>query len=196
MPPDVPPSIPTAPTPEEFSRAHAALAAWTRRRLTDLTGDAHTADDLAQQTWQGVWEAVSQGRYDPQRAALSTFVYAVSQNVYRHWLRRQATAAGHAPAIAVSAATPPEAESDPIAEAELVEDLRRVLREGAPGMSAADLHTLQLVAQGATDRDIAKGLGVAPSTAHARKRAALDALRSYLESRFFAERRADSRQQP
>jgi RNA polymerase sigma factor (sigma-70 family) len=188
------PDTPT--TPEEFSRVHAALTAWTRRRLTELTGDTHAADDLTQQTWQGVWEAVSQGRYDPQRAALSTFVYAVSQNVYRHWLRRQATVAGHAPAIAAAAAAPAEAESDPVADAELVEELRRVLREGAPGMGPVDLHALQLVAQGATDRDLAKSLGVAPSTAHARKRVALDALRSYLKSRFFAERRADSRQQP
>jgi RNA polymerase sigma factor (sigma-70 family) len=182
-----PATIPS-PSPQAFAQAHSALAAWIRRRLTDATGDPHVAEDLAQQTWQAVWEAVSQGRYDPSRAALSTFAYAVSQNVYRHWLRRQSTAAAHAPAVLANAPQMPEPENNPLADAELIDELRRVLREGGAGLSEESLQTLHLIARGSTDRELALELAVAPSTAHARKRAALNALRTHLTSRFFSER--------
>lgn len=182
-------------SPQVFAEAHAALAAWIRRRLTDLTGDAHTADDLAQQTWQAVWEAVSQGRYDPGKAALSTFAYAVSQNVYRHWVRRQSTITAHAPAVAANAPQTDEPENNPLADAELIDELRRILRNerSTPDLSEEVLRTLHLVARGVTDRELALELAVAPSTAHARKQAALEALRTHLTNRFFPERTPPSR---
>lgn len=156
--------------------------------MTERTGDDHAADDLSQRTWQAVWEAVSQGRYDPSRAAISTFAYAVSQNVYRNWARSRATAAQHAPAIAANAQQSPETGDDPLADAEVIDELRRVLREGAPGLNPSRLRTLHLIARGATDRELAAELAVAPSTAHTRKREAIDALKAHIESRFFSER--------
>ena len=190
-----PPHLTTTPSsPQAFAQAHGALAAWVRRRLTELTANPHTAEDLAQRTWLAVWEAVSQGRYDPARAAISTYVYAVSQNVYRHWARTQATAANHASAIAAATAT--DAPADPLADAELIDELRRTLRDGGPGLTPALLQTLHLIAQGATDRQLAAELGVAPSTAHARKQQALDALRTHLNTCFSAERSPAQRQQP
>ncbi|HZW07456.1 MAG TPA: hypothetical protein VFF65_10055, partial [Phycisphaerales bacterium] len=151
---------------------------------------------LAQRTWQAVWEAVSQGRYDPARAAMSTFVYAVSQNIYRHWARSQATAANHAPIVAAAASLGVDEEGDSLADAEVVDELRRCLRDGAPGIVADHLRLLSLIAQGATDRELAGSLGIAPSTANTRKREALAALRNHLHARFFAERTARERKQP
>lgn len=183
------PPLSTIPSdPQAFAQAHSALAAWIRRRLIELTGNDHTADDLSQRTWQAVWEAVSQGRYDSSRAAMSTFVYAISQNVYRNWARSRATVAQHAPAIAANAQQGPETGDDPLADAEVIEELRRVLRDGASGLSPQHLQALHLIARGATDREMAVELAVAPSTAHARKREAIDALRAHLDSRFFSER--------
>ena len=196
-PPTPLPPLTTIPTsPRAFAEAHAALAAWIHRRLTELTANPHTAEDLSQRTWQAVWQAVSEGRYDPSRAAISTYIYAVSQNVYRHWARTQATAANHAPAIAANVGNPVSDDDDPLADAEIVDELRRTLRNGAPGLSPAHLRTLHLIAQGVTDRQLAQELAVAPSTAHTRKRNALDALRAHLNSRFFAERTQRERQQP
>lgn len=183
----------SANSPEAFAQAHSALAAWIRRRLTDLTSDQHAADDLAQQTWQAVWESISQGRYDPNRAALSTFAYAISQNVYRRWLRRQTTAAAHAPAIAANAHQPADEQLTPLQDAEIIDELRRVLRDGSPGFSEESRRTLHLIARGLTDREIALELAVAPSTANARKQAALDAIRKHLNARFFSERTPPSR---
>jgi DNA-directed RNA polymerase specialized sigma24 family protein len=192
LPPSTPLTTPP-PTPQAFAQAHGALAAWLRRRLTDLTANPDTAEDLCQRTWQAVWEAVSQGRYDARRAAMSTYVYAVSQNVYRRWARTQATAASHAPAIAANAPAPADAESDPLADAEIVDELRRTLRDGAPGLNLEHLGTLHLIAKGVTDRELARELSVAPSTAHTRKRDALEALRAHLNSRFFPERTPPTR---
>ncbi|MFT3684947.1 MAG: sigma-70 family RNA polymerase sigma factor [Phycisphaerales bacterium] len=178
-------------TPEDFSRAHAALAGWTRRRLSDLCGDPHVGEDLAQQTWKAVWEACSTGRYDPKRSAMSTFVYAVGQNVFRHWARRQATAAAWADSV-----VPDEPQPEPADEAEVIDEVRRVVRDGLPGLGSEHVQVLRLLGQGLTDRELAKELGVAPSTANARKRAALDGLREHLEKRFPSERRAAERQEP
>lgn len=188
------PSLTTIPaSPQAFAQAHSALAAWVRRRLIDLTGDPHAAEDLSQRTWQAVWEAVSQGRYDPSRAAISTFVYAVSQNTYRNWARTRATAAHHAQMVAANAPAESDTPADPMADAEVVDELRRVLRDGAPGLNPQHLRTLHLIARGATDRELATELGVAPSTAHSRKRESLDALRNHLNLRFFSERRPPTR---
>lgn len=188
-------------SPEDFAASHAALAGWLRRRLTDLSGNPDTAQDLAQKTWQAVWQALRDGRYDPQRAALTTYIYAVSQNIYRHWARRQATVSSHAPALAATAMSLAGSEPDPLADAELIDELRRILRDGAPGLSSDHRQTLTLIAQGATDRELAGALAVAPSTAHARKKAALDALRRHLAQRFdfdpvSAERTGHPRQSP
>ncbi len=184
----LPPLTNYPPSPQAFAAAHAALAAWVQRRLTQLTADPGAAEDLAQRTWMAVWEAVRDGRYDPQRAAMSTYVYAVSQNVFRNWARSRATSASHAAAIAAASAAEATPDADPIEDAEVVDELRGVLRDGAPGLAAGSLRVLQLIAQGLTDRELAKALAVAPSTAHARRREALDALRNHLEKRFSPER--------
>ncbi|MDP1662298.1 MAG: sigma-70 family RNA polymerase sigma factor [Phycisphaerales bacterium] len=182
-------------TPQAFAAAHAALAAWVKRRLTELTADPHAGEDLSQRTWLAVWEAVRDGRYDPQRAAMTTYVYAVSQNVFRNWARSRATSASHAPAIAAERATGAAPRVDPIEEAEVIDELRRALRDGAPGLTAGQLQALQLLSLGLTDRELARALAVAPSTAHARKREALDALRDHIERRFFTERPASVRKE-
>ncbi|HYD00146.1 MAG TPA: RNA polymerase sigma factor [Phycisphaerales bacterium] len=195
MAPHLPPLTTIPSSPQAFAEAHAALAAWVRRRLAEMTGDAHTAEDLAQKTWLAVWEAVSGGRYDPGRAAISTFVYAVSQNVYRHWARSQATAANHMPAIAGQIADGAEHDDGALADAEIVDELRRCLREGVPGLGSDYLHVLGLIAGGATDRELAGELGVAPSTAHSRKREALAALRRHLQELFFTERTGRERKE-
>src|ERR1051326_2698718 len=58
------------------------------------SGGGETADDLCQRTWTMVWEAVSSGKYDPDRAAISTFIYAVGNMVWLRHLRAAGRAGG------------------------------------------------------------------------------------------------------
>ena len=105
----------------------------------------------------------------------------------RIWLDR-----GHGPSLA----TPAAEDADAVAEAELLEAVRRIVRDGADGLTAEHRRVLSLLGAGSTDRDLARELGVAASTANARKGAALSALRAHLEGRFFAERTGRDGQQP
>ncbi|MBL8990737.1 MAG: hypothetical protein JNJ48_04055 [Phycisphaerae bacterium] len=178
-----------------FDDAHGRFGPWVRRRFEQRCGRSDIADDLSQRTWAAVWRALDAGVYDPRRAAMSTFVHAVSQNVWRQWAKSAGAAAGR-----IVAGEPPETPGtgdNPaalVAEAELIEAVRSSMdgRAGA-AIGPEDAQTLRLLAAGATDRELAAKLGVAPSTANARKRTALDRLRAYLAK--FApapERRGDS----
>lgn len=140
------------------------------------------AEDLAQRTWASVWQAIDSGRYDPARAAITTFVYAVAQNHWRQWSRGTVESR-----TTVTDAPDPIAGEDPaelVAEAELIDAVRRCVRGAAPesGLTEMDREVLNLIAGGSglTDRALAEQLAVSPSTAHARKRSALDGLRRYL----------------
>lgn len=179
---------------QAFEAFHTRLGPWIRRHFLERSGGrVDLAEDLSQKTWTGVWQAVAARRYDPERSALSTFVYAVAQNVWRQHMRRlgrsgptaefdeqsQIGLSGGAGGVGGRGADTPSVE-DEAELAEVLEVIRRALRGDMPGMTEADVQVLGLIARGMSDRDLAVALGVAPSTAHARKRATLDKLRGRL----------------
>jgi RNA polymerase sigma-70 factor (ECF subfamily) len=164
-----------------FEAFHTRLGPWIRRHFLERCGGrADVAEDLSQKTWTGVWQAVAARRYDPERSALSTFVYAVAQNVWRQHMRRQGRAG---PTAEFDEHAQGPADGAPVEDAaglaEMLDVIRRALRGDMPGMTEADVQVLGLIARGMSDRDLAVALGVAPSTAHARKRATLDKLRGH-----------------
>jgi RNA polymerase sigma factor (sigma-70 family) len=172
---------------DAFEAFHTRLGPWIRRHFLERSGGRmDVAEDLSQKTWTGVWQAVAARRYDPERSALSTFVYAVAQNVWRQHMRRVGRAGPTAEFDEQSQGALPGGSpdgtgvEDEAALAELLEVIRRALRGDIPGMTEADVQVLGLIARGMSDRDLAAALGVAPSTAHARKRATLDKLRGQL----------------
>lgn len=169
-----------------FEREHHRLAAWVRRSFHQRTGGRTDAvEELGQRTWLAVWEAVSTGRYDPSRAAMTTFVYAVATNIWRQWAKQQRRAGA-------IVAEGPEGEDDRageagdvLADAELIDAVRACVHGRVDaGLDSAEREVLRLVAAGETDRALAERLGVAASTAHARKKAAMEKLRGYLSRKF------------
>ena len=169
-----------------FERDHTRLDAWVNRMFRERCGGrADVAEELSQRTWAAVWEAVSSKRYDPARAAMTTFVYAVAQNIWRQWAKQQARSGGSA---AVDGEEPAGVQdvAATVAEAELIDAVRACVHGRAPAASLTDdeRDVLRLIAAGETDRALAERLGVAPSTAHARKKAAMDKLRGYLTGKF------------
>lgn len=165
-----------------FEAFHTRLGPWIKRHFLERSGGrTELAEDLSQKTWTGVWQAVAARRYDPERSALSTFVYAVAQNVWRQHMRRVGRAGPTAEFDEqVQGGGDAGAVEDEAALAETLDVIRRALRGDMPGMTEADVQVLGLIARGMSDRDLAVALGVAPSTAHARKRATLDKLRGRL----------------
>ncbi len=172
------------------AEAHARFGAGLRRffqlRVGSFRGDSGRdlalIEELCQQTWGECWKCVRERKYDPSRAALSTFLYAIASNVWlRH--RRHSIRQGERPGDADAALSLIGAEADPartVAFSELLEAVLRRVSGEEGGLSAEDRTVLVALARGASDRDLAEQLRVAPSTAHARRRAALGRLRRAL----------------
>lgn len=169
--------------PPEFTSAFARFGPWVRRTLLQRVNNRHdVADDLSQRVWKGVFEALKDRRYDPSRSALSTFIYAVMQNVHREFARGESRQMARTDAAVHLHVEPTEADPASLMdEAESIDRVRAALAGTLTGLEPTDAEVLRLLALGATDRELARKLNVSPSTAHARKRVALDRLRAALE---------------
>ncbi|MFN0011437.1 MAG: RNA polymerase sigma factor [Phycisphaerales bacterium] len=167
------------------ARFARAVARWF---ISKTAGRRDVADDLSQRTWLALTRSLAAGRYDPSLAAPSTFVYAVMHNIWRQHAATLARTHAQGPAKG-SQTRPGESDeghgSDAAAGAELIEVVRELLTPaaGSAGLDAETAHTLRLIAEGVSDRELASRLGVAASTAHARKQAALERLRLAIQER-------------
>ncbi len=204
--------------PGALDRLHARLTPGLIRHFARKLGDrADAADELTQQTWIAFWQALTRGKYDPAKGRPSTFLYAVSANIWLRHLRavgrarpeqrlddRFQGATGRSGGSGVGSSNAAssggagqglvgvDAVDDPAGlsiEAAAIDLVRRVLRAEEPGtgLSEEERTILRAISQGRTDRELAAELNVAPSTAHARKRIATEKLRVFLRSRGHAE---------
>jgi RNA polymerase sigma-70 factor (ECF subfamily) len=176
-----------------FAALHKRLGGGLFRLFMERTGGrSELADDFSQKTWVAVWQALTAGKYDPGRAAISTFVYAVGYRVWLQHMRTTGRAAAHLEAAAgmgqMAASVDPANESK---LAEVIESVRGCLRTGDHecGLTDEERWILRSASSGVTDRELAARLGVAASTANARKQAAYEKLRRFLEKQGY---RADS----
>ncbi len=163
---------------EWHGRFGRAVSRWFGARCR-----SQTAEDLAQKTWAALAATLARGGYDAGRSAPSTFVYAVMHNIWRQHaaaLARAGTGVAEGAGADERAAPGSPDLPDAVAEAEELDRVRFYVGERSP-LDAATREVLRLVGAGATDRDLAVWLGVSASTAHARKRAALERLRGALE---------------
>lgn len=172
-----------------FERLHERLGRGLVRFFFARNGGrSEEAEELAQRAWTAVWGALRDGRYDPNRGAVTTFVYAIS---YRTWFRhlRQTAASREAAEPMDGVAASMLGEEDPsqlAAFCELLEAVRGALAATGPGCLTEEERRLVVAAGGGrTDRALAAELGVAASTVHARRTAALAKLRRMLAARGF-----------
>lgn len=167
----------------DFESAFQRYGPGLKRLFTErLNGNAEQAEELCQQTWAAVWEALQQGRYDPAKSAISTFVYAVGHHLWIRHLRRGASAAGTAGDIAglELSGDGEQAPVDAMRSAELIQRVREGLSGASGDLTEEERWVLRSIAEGVTDRELAKALKIAPSSAHARKQSALGKLRRFL----------------
>jgi DNA-directed RNA polymerase specialized sigma24 family protein len=171
-----------------FEAIHRRLGGGLKRLFLERSGGrADLAEELSQRTWVAVWQALTAGKYDPSRAAISTFVYAVGSKIWLGHLRGSqrdgARAAGGEGAF--YALVRDDGPGDVAAGAELIQAVRDCLAGvGADGGLTPDERALVCAAAaGESDRALAKRLKLAPSTVNARKRAAYEKLRRWLAQR-------------
>lgn len=160
-----------------------------RLLLRRTGGDASLAEELAHETWIGVWQALATGRYDPAKASISTFIYAVARKRWLQHLRRAGRAASPTDTLDDLLAT--EADSDDPAAllqaAELIEAMRTCLHTvGTPNSLSEDERRVLIgLVTGQTERSLAAALGVAASTVHARKQLAFKKLQRCMAAKGF-----------
>lgn len=156
------------------ARFRGGLIAFFQRR-----GAREASEDLAQQTWAAVWKTLNKGVYDPNRASISTFIFAIAHKIWlQQWrgARSENTSAGEA--LDLVAQQGAVASDDVLAQAELVEAVRRAM--GAAGLGEDERAILIEAAKGASDRELAARFSLAPSTVNARKQAGWGKVRRYL----------------
>lgn len=181
-----------------FEQIHRRVGAGLRRLLLKRSaGREDLVDELCQKTWTSVWKAFTEGKYDPERSAITTFVYAVGNNAWLTHLRSFARDQGYidgAPAMlgadhldSSPLASGSEAADDACILAETIECVRSMLREGGPGgMSEHERAVVRAIAAGESDRALARRLGLSSSTVNIRKHAGYAKIRDYLRARGLA----------
>lgn len=168
-----------------FAALHHRVGAGLRRVLLRRTGGrAELVEDLLQTTWGAVWKALKEGRYDPSRAAITTFVYAVGNNAFLTHLRKTSRERGllergDARRGSEAGTGVPE---DVLAAAEAADLVRLCLRDGSvAGLTEHERLVLREIGAGESDRGLARRLGISCSTVNVRKHAGLAKIRVYLE---------------
>lgn len=178
-----------------FDHLHARLAGPVRSMYAKRGAPLHLAEELGQQAWAAMWEALVAGRYEPQRSSPATYLYAIAHRIWLRHLRDRATTP-----TAEQVDEPLTAESGPAAAADLAAALQTVRQAlDRPGeLSDTDRTVLRLSAEGVSDRELARRLGLAASSAHEARRAAFERLRRVLARKGIvpdsAERTGDPRQ--
>jgi RNA polymerase sigma factor (sigma-70 family) len=157
-------------------RLSPGLARFLGKRTND---DAHLTQELCQQAWAEIWTAIAQRRYDPAKAALSTFAYAVAHKV---WLRHLRSAGRVVPPEWAALDNADGLVHEVMDQASQIDRVRALLSGKEGNLTDDERWILRSAAAGVSDRELASRLGIAPSSANARKQAALAKLRLHLTS--------------
>lgn len=177
-------------------RAFGALQQRLRPALVRMfqertQGRGDLAEDLAQRALLGLWQALQGGRYEPQRAAVTTFAYAIAGKVWLQHLRasgrRDAALERYARLVARGRGDASPGGDAAIAgeHAALLQAMRDavIARDGGASAGVLSEDERWLVsswALGESDRTLAKKMGIAPSNVNVRKQRAYAKLRAYL----------------
>ena len=181
-----------------FGALHRRVGAGLRRMLLKRAGGREdVVEDLSQKTWAAVWKALRENKYDPGRAAITTFVYAVGHNAWLTHLRQVARQqeGEHELVAGATASTGTARERGAtalVAEAELIEAVRLCIRDPrVGGLSELERTIVHAIALGEGDRQLARRLGMSGSTINKHKHNAYDKIRRFLSTRGFSERPDD-----
>lgn len=158
----------------------------------------HITAELVQRTWAAVWDACQAGRYDPNRSAITTFVYAVATNITLQHLRDHMRQQERTEALRNLDPRPGGIDpADTARMAEALHAIRSVLAGDTPQpprgknteppgeplndpLSDQERWLLRAAADGLSDRELAQRLRVSPSTAHTARKQALVKLKRIL----------------
>ena len=170
-----------------IKRLSPGLAGVLARRTS---GNQTVVEEILQETWTAVWEALATGRYDPQRAAISTFAYAVAHKLWlRHLRQSRGGPAGDGWTLNLIDGDRAHSDNHPHALelSELLEAMRACLTalDTKYALNDEERAVARGLANGETERSLASQLGIAASTVHSRKSSSYNKLRRCLALKGF-----------
>lgn len=174
-----------------FEEIHRRLSQGLERFLKKRAGSAaNIAEELAQRTWVEFWKSLRAGRYDPARAAVSTYVYGVGYKVWLQYARGNRDKLGLDPADDLMQALLDDqpAPHDVSGAAEHLDALRGCMSAtgaGAYVLTQEERAVLEGLTAGESERSLATRLNLAASTIHARKQSGFHKLRRCMELKGF-----------
>ncbi len=152
--------------------AYDAHGAELYRFCLRLLGDRGAAEDAVQETFVRAWRAAD--RYDPAKASLRTWLFAIARNVVIDATRARASR----PRLAAVDAAEPPAEADHVDQVLLTSGLEAALRS----ISVDQRHAIVEIAyRGRTSTEVATELGTSDSTVRSRLFYGLKALRTTMQ---------------
>ncbi len=168
-----------------FHEFHRRLNPGIRRfLLRRIQSNSELIEELCQRVWIAMWESLRAGRYDATRSAPTTFVYGITYNILLQHFRqgRSGISLSDADSIAEQLFTDHPEPSEFLRSCELLDAIRDCVagRVVPPSITNTDREILAALSRGETEREMAKRLGISPSTANARKQSALQRLQDYL----------------
>lgn len=168
-----------------FREFHRRLHPGVRRfLLRRIQSNAELIEELCQRVWIAMWESLRAGRYDTSRSAPTTFVYGIAYNILLQHFRQGRTgiSLNDADSFVEQLFTDHPEPSEFLKSCELLDCIRDCIagRVAPHGITVADREILAALSRGETEREMARHLGISPSTANARKQLALKRLQDYL----------------
>lgn len=176
---------------EAFEAIHARLAGGLRRFLARRCGQSpELIEELAQRAWVELWRAMRERRYDPDRAAVTTYLYSLS---FKLWMKhsRESRASALEDELLDAALSAGVSEVDHPADALHTSDLLSALAgclaadNGPNALTALERDIVTALAAGKGERTLADERNIAPSTVHAHKQRALAKIRNCLQAKGF-----------
>jgi RNA polymerase sigma-70 factor (ECF subfamily) len=173
---------------ELHRRLGGGLSRFIQRRVG---GRAELVEELSQMTWVEVWRALHGGRYDPERARITTFVYAIGYKMVLRHLR----AAGRPAETRLSVDDVADAlygsrlPEEALHFSELLDAVQDCLHRmrTSHSLTAEERAVLAGLAEGESERALGRRLGAAASTINVRKKVALEKMRKCLADKGFTE---------
>ncbi len=161
-----------------------------RLLLRRAGGRSELVEEIIHETWIAVWEALVGGRYDPTRAAISTFIYAIAHKRWLQHLRRSAyrpTPVGDIEAL-LGESDGTDNPAHLLQAGELLEAMRGCLHASTTphSLTAEERQVVIGLSGEESERSLAGLLELAPSTIHARKLSAHNKLRRCLAAKGFS----------
>ncbi|QOJ15394.1 MAG: sigma-70 family RNA polymerase sigma factor [Planctomycetia bacterium] len=174
---------------DAFELIYARLAGGLKRFLTKRCGRRpELVEELAQRAWVELWRALREQRYDPQKAAVTTYLYSLTIKLWLKYAResRLLTASDDV-LLGILEPTGAAHPADKLHLAELLETLRQSLSSdnGDHSLTPVERSVVEWTADGIGEREISRRLGLAASTVHAHKHRALEKIRNHLALRGF-----------